>query len=795
MRSQPVFRPSASLVLAHVPKETTEARIREIFRDYEPINNIVFHYITPNVFTTRVTVVLENTDAAKKFSTKFYSHKIPDSEITFHYAFRPFDCSTIHQQENVIQKPMLDEVEADFNPYTKNYFISDWNKLKEIPEIPSESILIHLRYNELTSFNMAFSALTTLNLVGNNLTSISPLTDFPSLVKLNVSHNFLEYFPKFTSKIKEIDASYNNIVDIDDSIKDAISLKLFNASHNKIKVVPELPPNLVRVNFSDNEIERLMPSTLKELVEMSLSNNKLTEVPDAFQNKLSTYCLRMNAFTHFDVSLFIFNIREINLCMCNLTEFPASAFQMRSLSKLVLYGNKITEIPNEFSSSHITSLDLSLNPVSVLPPVPMHMMDLRMSHCKLTDVCSSIPDTNSIRYFYVDGNQITKLPKFNRIEELFASSNLITEFPTIQASSNKKVFLDLSHNQIQSIPYLYLNKINFALFDVSFNPIVEVPLLLFNTKSTFSFCGIKDLELSLTQKELSKIAFLNMFDTKIQANREPNDTHTIVRTLTNDSDLTDVDTYFIECDSDTVGFSDTIGKRPTMEDAMVIRQHFKENEALFGLFDGHGGPIVSKLAAASFPGLCEEYDPLNKQAVLDVCAKYQDKMVQINESSGSTMEFVVLIKDPIYKAIISHIGDSKTAIFDKNGNVRYQNMEQRPDLRCETERLRSEKVTIRRMRTAGILAMSRSLGDVQVRGVSHVPTQDEVILTEEDKWLVIACDGVWDDVDIGSAGKIVAMSKSPMEAAAGLRNAGFSRGSDDNISAIVVDLETVFKKK
>eukprot|EP00003_Mantamonas_plastica_P008626 TRINITY_DN1764_c0_g1_i4.p1 TRINITY_DN1764_c0_g1~~TRINITY_DN1764_c0_g1_i4.p1 ORF type:complete len:246 (+),score=91.92 TRINITY_DN1764_c0_g1_i4:422-1159(+) len=49
-----------------------------------------------------------------------------------------------------------------------------------------------------------------------------------------------------------------------------------------------------------------------------------------------------------------------------------------------------------------------------------------------------------------------------------------------------------------------------------------------------------------------------------------------------------------------VGGADTVGRRPTMEDEMVIYGHFRGNkdEDYFAVFDGHGGPDVSAYCAA-----------------------------------------------------------------------------------------------------------------------------------------------------------------------------------------------------
>lgn len=57
----------------------------------------------------------------------------------------------------------------------------------------------------------------------------------------------------------------------------------------------------------------------------------------------------------------------------------------------------------------------------------------------------------------------------------------------------------------------------------------------------------------------------------------------------------------IRCESSrfTIGYAETIGRRATMEDELIIYGHFRNNatEEYCAVFDGHGGNEVSKLAA------------------------------------------------------------------------------------------------------------------------------------------------------------------------------------------------------
>lgn len=889
-RGQAVCRPSTSIVLSNVCEELTKDEIKSYFEGYGNIENIVYHYITPTIYTGCVTVVFQSIEMAKLFCSKHPGNKFGNPPIFFHYSFRLYDLSLSHsEKQELIYQNQFDDIRTDLNPFNPGYFIQNWAHFKDFQEIPIDSTLIYLRYNEIESFDLQFEFLTELNLIGNNLKQMAPLTNFPNLKLLNISNNCLQHFPVFSETIENIDASYNQIIDIDESIINAKKLTTLTANSNKIRHLPLLPPNLTKLHVEDNEIETIQPSVLSNILEFAINKNKLSEIPNSFQGKFpkSHVLLNCNRYSTFDLSFFIKTIGEINLSLCNLTEFPSATFELPNLSTLLLFGNQISEIPPDFSTSHVTILDVSMNPISILPPVPQHMSDLRINHCLISDVCESISNNNRIRFFYAVGNKLKKLPNFQNIEELFASRNEITEFPTISTrSSSKKVFLDLSHNQIKTLPRNL--RMHFSLFDISYNPIEEIPKeLLFSNNASYNFCGIPSLTMEINLNELTRISFLNVFGTNIKVNSLNPSKQVVIDEMKFGHHPYTPQTIYFECDK-SVGFSDTIGKRNSMEDTMVIRQHFCKRQdanseiwtALFGLFDGHKNANTARYAARAFPDLCKLYlesdqdcdfstirfdrttqflttqsdansppissnnkenstketlgnvfqnsetsttntekenknynteletfsgsnpteiyfnskKEIDSDAILQICANFQNKMVSINEESGSTMEFIVLNSNG--HTIVSHLGDSKTVIYGTNGEVFYENIEQRPSLRSEVERLREEKVTIRKMRTAGILAMTRSLGDVQVKGVSHVPTNDILDLdltSDTNKWIVIGCDGVWDEMELKSVGELLKKANNAQEAATFIRDEALERNSSDNISVLVVDLHSVFQ--
>lgn len=92
-------------------------------------------------------------------------------------------------------------------------------------------------------------------------------------------------------------------------------------------------------------------------------------------------------------------------------------------------------------------------------------------------------------------------------------------------------------------------------------------------------------------------------------------------------------------------------------------------------------------------------------------------------------------------------------------------------------------------RVVGDLAVARSLGDIaSAPFVTSKPYVNEIELTDEDEFLVIGCDGVYDVFTDQEVVNLV--KKVPSDNAATiLRDYAYLNGSNDNISAIVVHLK------
>jgi serine/threonine protein phosphatase PrpC len=92
-------------------------------------------------------------------------------------------------------------------------------------------------------------------------------------------------------------------------------------------------------------------------------------------------------------------------------------------------------------------------------------------------------------------------------------------------------------------------------------------------------------------------------------------------------------------------------------------------------------------------------------------------------------------------------------------------------------------------RTDGVVGEARSIGDFACPGVGHDPELNEVRLSDESRWMIVACDGVWDVFTEPMVARVTENAQSAQRLATDIRNLSFSLGSQDDISVIVVDLQ------
>ena len=238
-----------------------------------------------------------------------------------------------------------------------------------------------------------------------------------------------------------------------------------------------------------------------------------------------------------------------------------------------------------------------------------------------------------------------------------------------------------------------------------------------------------------------------------------------------------------------------MGKRLEMEDAHTIIPSFRgrPNEFFAGVYDGHAGRTTADYVAAclhvNFSNLLNYKDPVSAFKLA-----YQSTDDQVNKLGlrDGTTAVTAYIKDKTL--FVANAGDSRAVLVKEKGKRRLSH-DHKPDEAEEMERIQSLGGYIENWdipRVNGILAMSRAIGDHR-KELDGFITADPFIsttqLTEKDKFLVLACDGIWDVISDTKAAEIVRKIGSPQKAARFLKDEAITRrGSSDNVTAIVVEL-------
>uniref|UniRef100_A0A6J0T9H5 Probable protein phosphatase 1N n=1 Tax=Pogona vitticeps TaxID=103695 RepID=A0A6J0T9H5_9SAUR len=259
------------------------------------------------------------------------------------------------------------------------------------------------------------------------------------------------------------------------------------------------------------------------------------------------------------------------------------------------------------------------------------------------------------------------------------------------------------------------------------------------------------------------------------------------------------------------------GWRAHMEDAHSLQPQLPSplvGWAFFAVYDGHAGHTVAQfcaqhlldhlLATEALSGQTEEEeDPeVVKEAVRQAFLTLDKRMQALSqaeawERAGTTAVGVLVSPRHFY---FINLGDSR-ALLCRSGTVNFYTDDHKPTKPRERERIENAGGTVTLQRVNGSLAVSRALGDFDYKGVAWCsPTQQLVSpepevdqlprCPEEDEFLVLACDGIWDTFDNAGLCAFVrsrlCLSGNPRDVCECVLDTCLYKGSRDNMTCIVV---------
>ncbi|XP_027361384.1 probable protein phosphatase 2C 47 [Abrus precatorius] len=221
--------------------------------------------------------------------------------------------------------------------------------------------------------------------------------------------------------------------------------------------------------------------------------------------------------------------------------------------------------------------------------------------------------------------------------------------------------------------------------------------------------------------------------------------------------------------------------------------------AFYGVFDGHGGIDAASFTRMNILKFIVEdphFSSGTKKAVKSAFVKadlaFRDASA-LDSSSGTTALVALVLGRAM---LIANAGDSR-AVLGKRGRAIELSKDHKPN--CTSERLRIEKLggVIYDGYLNGQLSVARALGDWHIKGskgskspLSSEPELEEIVLTEEDEFLIMGCDGLWDVMSsqcaVTMVRKELMQHNDPTKCAKVLVTEALQRNTCDNLTVVVV---------
>ncbi|KAJ4794063.1 Protein phosphatase 2C-like protein [Rhynchospora pubera] len=251
------------------------------------------------------------------------------------------------------------------------------------------------------------------------------------------------------------------------------------------------------------------------------------------------------------------------------------------------------------------------------------------------------------------------------------------------------------------------------------------------------------------------------------------------------------------------GVSSMQGWRSTMEDAHTAVLDLDKGTSFFGVFDGHGGKAVARFCAkylhtetmkhdAASGDLSESLrrsffrmdEMMQGQRGWREIALLGDKMHKLSgmietwiyspkggdsqnrvddwafeegphsdyqgPTEGSTACVAVIRNNQI---IVGNAGDSR-CVLSRNRQAIDMSKDHKPDLAVEKERILEAGGFVHVGRVNGTLSLARAIGDMEFKHNKFLSAEKQIVtcnpdinsidITDEDEFLILACDGIWD---------------------------------------------------
>uniref|UniRef100_A0A7N0UNQ1 protein-serine/threonine phosphatase n=1 Tax=Kalanchoe fedtschenkoi TaxID=63787 RepID=A0A7N0UNQ1_KALFE len=217
------------------------------------------------------------------------------------------------------------------------------------------------------------------------------------------------------------------------------------------------------------------------------------------------------------------------------------------------------------------------------------------------------------------------------------------------------------------------------------------------------------------------------------------------------------------------------------------------------VFDGHGGSDAAAFIRenllkfivedSNFP---KSMNKAIRRAYIKADYAFADES-SLDISSGTTVLTALIVGRTMS---IANAGDCR-AVLGKRGRAVELSKDHKPN--CTSERQRIEELggVVYDGYLNGQLSVARALGDWHMKGakgslcpLSAEPELQEMLLTDEDEFLIMGCDGLWDVMSsqcaVSMARKELMIHNDPERCSRELVREALKRSTCDNLTVIVV---------
>jgi len=185
----------------------------------------------------------------------------------------------------------------------------------------------------------------------------------------------------------------------------------------------------------------------------------------------------------------------------------------------------------------------------------------------------------------------------------------------------------------------------------------------------------------------------------------------------------------------------------------------KEKMSFFSVYDGHGGSTVARFAGDTVHSRLQgiedyknkKYEAALKRAFISTDEDLRSNPDFQNDPSGCTA--VVTLITPQGSIYCANAGDSRSVLSVK-GEAKPMSYDHKPVNKEENARIVAAGGFVEFGRVNGNLALSRALGDFEFKQNGTLSAEKQVVTadpdiichekTDEDEFLILACDGIWD---------------------------------------------------